>query len=87
MRMLRWMCRVTKYDRLRNEKIRPTTKVVKISQQIEEKKLQWYGHVTRRGENYIGKRVLNMKVEEKETKEEMERVFGRRPDRQRAGRK
>jgi hypothetical protein len=36
MRKLRWMCEVTKYDTLRNEKIRGTTKVVTISQKIQE---------------------------------------------------
>ena len=28
MNMLRWMCGVTKFDRIRNERIRGTTKVV-----------------------------------------------------------
>ena len=31
MRMLRWMCRVTKQDNIRNERIRGTTKVGEIT--------------------------------------------------------
>ena len=32
MRMLRWMCGVTKLDKIRNERIRGTTKVGEITQ-------------------------------------------------------
>ena len=36
MTMLRWMCGVTKTDRIRNERIRGTTKVGKISKKVRE---------------------------------------------------
>ena len=36
MRMLRWMCGVTKMDKVRNETIRRTTKVGEISQKVQE---------------------------------------------------
>ena len=39
MRMLRWMSRVTKLDRIRNERIRGTTKVAK---KVQESRLKWY---------------------------------------------
>ena len=48
MRMLRWMSGVTKMDRIRNERIRGTTKVGDISKKVQESRLKWYGHVSRR---------------------------------------
>ncbi|XP_066941095.1 uncharacterized protein [Macrobrachium rosenbergii] len=49
-KMLRWMCRVAKMDRIKNERIRGTTKVVELSKKAQERRLQWYGHVMRRDE-------------------------------------
>ena len=62
MRMLRWMSGVTKMDRIRNERIRGTTRVGEISKKVQESRLKWYGHVSRREEEYVGKRVLGMEV-------------------------
>ena len=59
MRMLRWMCGVTRRDRIRNELIRGTVKVAELSRKIQEKRLNWYGHVMRRDEDYVGKRAMN----------------------------
>ena len=42
MRMLRWMSGVTKMDRIRNERIRGTTKVGEISKKVPETRLKWY---------------------------------------------
>ena len=62
MRMLRWMSGVTKMDRIRNESIRGTTKVGEISKKVQESRLKWYGHVSRREDEYVGKRVMGMEV-------------------------
>ena len=48
MRTLRWMCGVTKLDKIRNKKIRVTNKVREISNKVQERRLSWYGHVTSR---------------------------------------
>ena len=62
-RMLRWMSGVTKLDRIRNERIRGTTKVGEISKKVQEStRLMWYGHVLRREDEYVGKRVMAMEV-------------------------
>ena len=62
MRMLRWSCGVTRLDRIRNEVIRNKIKVTEVSKKIQERRLQWYGHVERRDEDYVGKRVERMIV-------------------------
>ena len=41
------MCVVTKLDRIRNERMRGTTKVGDISKKVQERRLKWYGHVLR----------------------------------------
>ena len=62
MRMLRWMSGVTKLDRIWNERIRGTTKVGEISKKVQESRLKWYGHVLRREDECVGKRVMGMEV-------------------------
>ena len=63
MRMLRWMCGVTKLDKIRNERIRGTTKVREITNKVQERRLKWYVHVMRREEHYVGRRAMVMKVQ------------------------
>ena len=63
LRMLRWMCGVTKLDKIRiNERIRGTMKVGEIAKKVQERKLKWYGHVTRREGHYVGRRAMEIKV-------------------------
>ena len=45
------MSGVTKLDRIRNERIRVTTKVEGISKKVHESRLTWYGHVLRKKKN------------------------------------
>ena len=47
MRMLRWMCGVTKKDQMRNEHVRGSVKVSPVTEKITEKRLECYGHVKR----------------------------------------
>ena len=60
--MLRWMCGVTREDKIRNENIRGTVKVAEASKKIQEARLRWYGHVMRRDGDYVGRRVMEMEV-------------------------
>ena len=76
MRMLRWVCRVTKLDNIRNERIRGTTKVGKITKKVQERRLKWYGHVMRREEQYVGGRAMVMKVQGRRKKEDLRKVVG-----------
>ncbi|XP_068207741.1 uncharacterized protein [Palaemon carinicauda] len=59
---LRWMCGVTRRDKIRNEVIIGTTGVKKLSDKIQECRLRRYGHVIKRDEPYIGVRVLEIEV-------------------------
>ena len=60
------MSGVTKLDRISSEIIRGTTKVEEIIKKVQESRLKWYGHVLRREDEYVGKRVMVMEVLVKE---------------------
>ena len=62
MRMLRFALGVTKLDRIRNGPIRGTAHVRKLEDKVREARLRWYGHVQRREEEYIGRRMLKMEL-------------------------
>ena len=66
MKMLRWTCGVTRLDKIRNEKIRGSTKVGEISKKVQECRMRWYGHVMRRDEEYVGKRVMGIEAGEED---------------------
>ncbi|XP_064117578.1 uncharacterized protein LOC135223000 [Macrobrachium nipponense] len=63
MRMLRWMCGVTKRDKIRNELIKGTVKVLEVSKKAQERRIKWFGHVMRREEEHVCKKVMNMGLE------------------------
>ena len=60
MRMLRMMCGVTRKDRVRNEKVRGSVGVVCMADKLAEARLRWFGHVVRKGEEDVVKRVWRM---------------------------
>ena len=62
MRMLRWMCGVSREDRIRNENKRGSVKVTELSKKMQEVRLRWYGHVMRRENDYVGRKVMEMDV-------------------------
>ncbi|XP_047004802.1 uncharacterized protein LOC124623054 [Schistocerca americana] len=49
MRMLRWMCGLTRKDRIRNEFVRGAVKVGPMGKKIQESRLRWYGYLQRKG--------------------------------------
>jgi hypothetical protein len=51
--MMRWMCGVTRMDRMRNEYIRESLKVAPVTEKM--RRLAWYGHVMRKDESHITK--------------------------------
>ena len=56
---------MTRRDKIRNEHIRGTTRVVQASKKITEKRLKWYGHVRRMKEEHIVGRMLHGHTREK----------------------
>ena len=56
------MCGVTRRDKIRNEHIRVTTIVVQASKKITEKRLKWYGHVSRMKEEHIVRIMLDVDI-------------------------
>ena len=66
------MSGVTKLDRIRNERIRGTTKLEEISKKMQESRLKWYGHVLGR-EDKVGKIVMAMEVPGKRRRERPKR--------------
>ncbi|XP_019254905.1 PREDICTED: uncharacterized protein LOC109233471 [Nicotiana attenuata] len=48
MRMLGWMCGLTRLDKIRNEVIREKVGVALVDEKMREARLRWYGNVRRR---------------------------------------
>ncbi len=38
-------------------------KVTEISKKVQEKRLQWYEHVMRKNEEYVGRRMMGLEVQ------------------------
>ncbi|XP_059050306.1 uncharacterized protein LOC131845282 [Achroia grisella] len=60
MKMLQWSGGVTRLDRLRNEYIPGSFKVVPITEKLTESLLRWYGHVMRSDKDYVVKKGLKL---------------------------
>ena len=81
-----------KKDKIRNEYVRGTAKIAKLGDKLRNVRLRWYGHVKRREEDYVGKRMMEMAVPGRRkrgrprrrwmdlVREDMERVGAREGD-------
>ena len=49
-------------DKIRNEYVRGTAKTAKLGDKLRNARLCWYGHVKRREEGYVGRRIMEMAV-------------------------
>ena len=63
MKMLRFAMGVTRKDKIRNEYIRNTVKIERLGMKMREGRLRlrWYGHVMRRDQEYVGRKMMEMK--------------------------
>ena len=61
-KMLRFSMRVTRKDKIKNEYIRNTVKVERLGMKIREDRLRWYGYVMRRDLEYVGIKMMEMKL-------------------------
>ena len=62
LKMLRLSIGVTRMDKIRNEYIRGTAQVGRFGEKTRESRLRWYGHVLRKDDGYIGRRMLRMEL-------------------------
>ncbi|KAJ8720388.1 hypothetical protein PYW07_012431 [Mythimna separata] len=60
--MLRWICGVTRSDRIRSSFIRGSLGVRDVEEKLQECRLRWYGHIMRRLREYVGQRCMDMAV-------------------------
>ncbi|XP_063592190.1 uncharacterized protein LOC134769392 [Penaeus indicus] len=62
MKMLRWSLGLTKMDKVRNEETRKRLGDGELNGKLQDSRLRWLGHVVRRDERYVGKRVRSLHV-------------------------
>ena len=60
--MLRFSLGVTRMSRFRNEEIRERLGVTELEAKLREARLRWMGHVYRREDNCVGKRVERLVI-------------------------
>ena len=75
LKMLRFSLGVTRMDRIRNEYIRRTAQVGRFGEKTREARLRWYGHVLRKDDGYIGRRMLRMELPRKRKRGRPKRRF------------
>ena len=75
MKMLRFAMGVTRKDKIRNEHIRSTVKVERLGMKMREGRLRWYGHVMRRDQEYVGKKMMEMELPGKRKRRRPKRRF------------
>ena len=92
LKMVRWALGVTRKDKIRNEYVRRTAKIAKLRDKLRNARLRLYGHVKRREEDYVGKRMMEVAVAGRRkrgrarrrwmdlVREDMERVGAREAD-------
>ena len=62
MKMLRFVMGVTRKGKIRNEYIRDTVTMERLGMKMREGRLRWYGHVMRRDQEYVGRKMMEMKL-------------------------
>ena len=61
-KMLRFAMGVTRKDKIRNEYTRDTVKIERLRMKMREGRLRWYGHVMRRDQEYVGRKMIEMEL-------------------------
>ena len=75
MKMLRFAMGVTRKDKIRNEHIRSTVNVEWLGMKMREGRLRWYGHVMRRDQEYVGRKMMEMELPGKSRRGRPKRRF------------
>ena len=75
MKMLRFAMGMTRKDKIRNKYLRSTVKVELLGMKMREGRLMWYGHVIRRDQDYIGRKMMEMELQGKRKRNTKEKIF------------
>ena len=75
MKMLRFAMGVTRKDKIRNKHIWSTIKVERLGMKMREGRLRWYGHVMRRDQKYVGRKMMEMQLPGKRRRGRPKRRF------------
>ena len=75
LKMLRFSLGVTRVDKIRNEYIRVTAQVGEFGEKTREARLRSYGHLRRKDDGYIGRRMLRMELPGKRKRGRPKRRF------------
>ena len=67
--------RVTRKDKIRNEYIRSIVKVERLGMKMREGRLRWWGHVMRRDQEYVGRKMIEMELPGKRRRGRPKRRF------------
>ena len=73
--MLRFAMEVTRKDKIKNEYIRGTVKVERLGMKMSEVRLRWYGHVMRRDQEYVGRKMMEMDLPRERKRRRPKRRF------------
>ena len=74
-RILRLAVGVTTKDKIRNEYIRSTVNIERLGMKMREGRLRWYGHVMRRHQEYVRKKMVEMELPGKRKRGRPKRKF------------
>ena len=75
MKMLRFSMAVTSKDKIRNEHIRSTVKVERLGMKMREGRVKLYGHVMKRDQEYVGRKMMEMELPGKRKRGRPKRRF------------
>ena len=75
MKMLRFAMGVTRKEMIRNEHIRTTVKVEQLGMKMREGRLRWYGHIMRRDQEYVERKMMEMELPGKRKRGRPKRRF------------
>ena len=75
MKRLRFVMGVTRKDKIRNEYIKGTVTVERLGMKMREGRLRRYGHVMKRDQDYVGRKMMEIKLPENRKRGRPKRRF------------
>ena len=66
---------VTRKEKIRNEYIKGTVQLERLGMKMREGRLRWYGHVIRRDQEYVGRKIMEIELPGKRKRGRPKRRF------------